>query len=176
MNQHLADLAAEYWEYRLSTSPSTAHLLGDHRYDDQVEDQSRAAEDDHIGELRRYVSAANALDAGELSADEQITRDTLVFEAGTLADLIDLRKTIVEPTVEDPFPCAQVKAATRHRNDSLTAHDQQREADAFLASHGVSVVLSFLSRQASPVRLCNRPLGRHWLVGAWGASSSKHLS
>jgi len=25
-------------------------------------------------------------------------------------------------------------------------------------------------RQAWPVRLCNRPLGRHWLVGRWGAA------
>jgi hypothetical protein len=39
-----------------------------------------------------------------------------------------------------------------------------------------------LGQASSPVRLCNRPLGRQWLTGAWGAgcsllhTSSSHTS
>jgi uncharacterized protein (DUF885 family) len=43
-DETLRDLAEEYWETLLEASPSTATLLGDHRYDDRLEDLSADAE------------------------------------------------------------------------------------------------------------------------------------
>ncbi len=43
-DETLRSLAEEYWETLLETSPSTATLLGDHRYDDRLEDLSADAE------------------------------------------------------------------------------------------------------------------------------------
>ena len=37
-------LAEEYWETLLEANPSTATLLGDHRFDDRLEDLSTEAE------------------------------------------------------------------------------------------------------------------------------------
>ena len=52
MNQELSRLGDDYWEYRLQVNPTTALMMGDHRYDGQMEDASRAAEDAHIARLR----------------------------------------------------------------------------------------------------------------------------
>ena len=41
----LADLAARYWDAQLAASPLTASLLGDHRFDDRIDDLSEAADD-----------------------------------------------------------------------------------------------------------------------------------
>jgi hypothetical protein len=40
-------LADEYWEARLEASPLFATFLGDHRYDDRVDDLSAEAERRH---------------------------------------------------------------------------------------------------------------------------------
>ncbi len=82
----LASLADEYWEYFLSdVSPTTAMLLGDHRFDDRLEDISRQAEDAQIERLDDMVARAEALDPGELSPEERITRGVLIHEAEGLA-------------------------------------------------------------------------------------------
>ena len=44
MNETLAALADEYWDYVLERSPTQALMLGIHDYDDRNEDISRSAE------------------------------------------------------------------------------------------------------------------------------------
>ena len=67
MNEELQRLAEEYWEYQLEVGPTSALMLGDHRYDDRMEDASRAAEDAHIGRLRAFAAAAEAIDPTTLT-------------------------------------------------------------------------------------------------------------
>jgi uncharacterized protein (DUF885 family) len=62
-DETLRNLAEEFWETLLEASPSTATLLGDHRYDDRLEDLSAEAEQvlrvrwasmrDRVEEIRR---------------------------------------------------------------------------------------------------------------------------
>jgi uncharacterized protein (DUF885 family) len=87
MNETLDRLATDYWEYKLDTNPTQAIMLGDHRYDDRYEDLSRPAEDDRIARLREFAAAAEAIDPADLSPDERITREVLIFEAQSIADL-----------------------------------------------------------------------------------------
>jgi uncharacterized protein (DUF885 family) len=81
VNDALRSLGEEYWEYTLETHPTDALLLGDHRYDDRFELGSREAEDEHIGRLRAFADRAEAIDPSELTPDERITREVLIFEA-----------------------------------------------------------------------------------------------
>lgn len=79
MNEQLKALGEEYYEYRLETSPTMALMQGDHRYDDRMEDVSRQAEDDHIRRLREFGARAAAVDPAQLSSDERISREVLLF-------------------------------------------------------------------------------------------------
>ena len=53
MNDEMRQLGEEYWEYQLEVYPTMALILGDHRYDEQMEDTSREAEDANVGRLPR---------------------------------------------------------------------------------------------------------------------------
>ncbi len=89
MNDDLRILGDEYWQYRLSVEPTNALMLGIHDYDDQVEDASRPAEDGRIARLRDFARRARAIDPTGLSEDDRISREVLVFETSTGADLAE---------------------------------------------------------------------------------------
>ena len=127
MNEALRALGDEYWEYHLEVNPTTAWMMGDHRYDDRHEDASRAAEDAHIGRLRRFNAAAAAIDATDLTADEQISRDVLLFvtETETAAAEARLAELAANPAIGIqtmlPVVVAQLPVATAEHADALVA-------------------------------------------------------
>ncbi len=86
MPPELDRLAEDYWDYRLSQQPTQALLLGEHRYDTEMERFEEAAEQAHIARLREFATAAEAIDPDGLSPDERVTRGVLAFEAGAEAD------------------------------------------------------------------------------------------
>jgi uncharacterized protein (DUF885 family) len=86
----LRALADEYWEARLEASPLFATFLGDHRYDDRVDDVSAAAEQ----RLRAtWVALRERVDALDGVSDDTdaVTRDLLVHELDDAVRGIDLR-------------------------------------------------------------------------------------
>ncbi len=91
MNEELEALGDEYYEYRLEVSPTMALMQGDHRYDDRMEDATRAGEDEHIGRLRVFGARAKAIDPAVLSTDERISRDVLLFITSTEAADLESR-------------------------------------------------------------------------------------
>ena len=86
MNETLDQLAADYWDYALSQSPTEALLLGDHRFDEDMEQFSRQAEDEQIQKLNGFVEAAASINDTSLTADERVTKAVLIEEAGGRAD------------------------------------------------------------------------------------------
>ena len=90
-NDQLERLGDEYWDYEMARQPTYALLLGDHRFDEEFEDASRQAEDQTIATLRDFSARADSIDPTDLTADEAVARDLLCFEAGTNADVLDLR-------------------------------------------------------------------------------------
>ena len=88
-------LADEYWQYLLGEiSPTEALLLGDHRFDEAIEDLSRQTEDRHIGRLDDIVARADAIDPARLAGDDRVTRGVLIHEAQGLAD--EMRSRVAE--------------------------------------------------------------------------------
>lgn len=96
MNAELRVLADEYWKAELAASPLSALMLGIHDHDEEMDDASREAEDDRIAELRGFTARAAAFDPETLSADDRITRDVMIYEAGTRADLLEMREAELE--------------------------------------------------------------------------------
>jgi uncharacterized protein (DUF885 family) len=91
VNTALDQLARDYWEHQLETSPTQALLIGDHRYDEKFEDPSLQAENAKIAALREFARAAEEIDPATLSEQERITREVLIFEASTIANMAETR-------------------------------------------------------------------------------------
>src|SRR5215831_16941629 len=70
----LDDLYAEYWEYYLKENPTTATYLGDHRYDNALEDISSEAYE------RRVLSARTFLEKLRSHPRPSSSPDRLSFE------------------------------------------------------------------------------------------------
>jgi uncharacterized protein (DUF885 family) len=86
LNAELDQVALDYWDYALSTFPTEALLMGDHRFDDQIERVSRQHEDEQIARFDDFAAAAEAISHLDLTPDEQITRGVLIEEASGRAD------------------------------------------------------------------------------------------
>src|SRR4051812_42754659 len=68
-DESLRTLAEEFWETLLEASPSTATLLGDHRYDDRLEDLSAESEQRFRARWRWSTERGAAVPRGGLDAD-----------------------------------------------------------------------------------------------------------
>ncbi len=90
-HQELADLADEYFDWKLRTEPISASMIGVHDYDSELGEFSRDAEDRQITDLRGFVTRAAAIDPTGLDAQDRITRDVLIFEAENAADVGETR-------------------------------------------------------------------------------------
>jgi uncharacterized protein (DUF885 family) len=102
VTSYLDDLSAQYFTAYLNASPTEAHVLAQYAWADRFEDMTRAEEDRQIAELRGFVAAAAAIDE-ELEGQQRITRDVLVADARTRADLLEARlRTFVADPIFGP--------------------------------------------------------------------------
>ncbi|MGY2875995.1 uncharacterized protein (DUF885 family) [Marmoricola sp. URHA0025 HA25] len=91
MPSYIDDLAAEYFSAWLDASPTEAQLLGEYDRAHRFEDCTREAEDRRIAELRGFVAAARAVADDDLDEGRRLTRDVLLNEATTSADMLEAR-------------------------------------------------------------------------------------
>jgi uncharacterized protein (DUF885 family) len=76
----LDGLCEEYWQAYLRSHPTSATSIGDHRYDDRLEDLSPAARDAWTKQLEGFLARANAMQEGALSPADRLNRAALVQE------------------------------------------------------------------------------------------------
>ncbi|MCW2820370.1 MAG: hypothetical protein JWR64_165 [Marmoricola sp.] len=105
MNHEIDQLAEEYWAHFLDVEPTEAHLLGDYDRAGEFEHVSRESEDREIATQREFARRAEAIDEGDLTEQQRITRAVLVSGATTRADLLDARLLELAP---DPIFGPQV--------------------------------------------------------------------
>lgn len=74
----LAALLHEHWDGLMRHNPTWATMLGDHRFDGDAPDSTRAAEEAWTVQMQSWVDRLRALDA--LSPTDALTRDLLVTE------------------------------------------------------------------------------------------------
>jgi uncharacterized protein (DUF885 family) len=74
-DQGLRALLREHWEWLMQTSPVWATTLGDHRFDDKLEDNSAAAISAERTRMRDFLSRAEKLPRASMSRTDQITHD-----------------------------------------------------------------------------------------------------
>ena len=91
-------VAREYLEDVYRRQPTQATFLGIHTYDDKLEDYSRQAVNDAVAAARGFRQRVAAVDAGTLSAADQLDREQLV----RLIDSRILALDVVRPWAKDP--------------------------------------------------------------------------
>jgi uncharacterized protein (DUF885 family) len=74
----LNDLLHEQWEYTLRTSPIYASILGDKRYNDQLDDFSQQAIDDNLVQSRRFLARFEAIDTAGFPDQEVLNKQLMV--------------------------------------------------------------------------------------------------
>ncbi len=90
-DEALRSLAEEFWEVLLEAYPSTATLLGDHRYDDRLEDLSAEAETALRGRWASIRGRLEEVPRHGLDADDLVTRGLLAAELDDAMASIDQR-------------------------------------------------------------------------------------
>ena len=87
----LRALAEEYWDTLLEANPTAASLLGDHRFDDRIEDHSPAADADLRGRWQSILDRMASIDRSRLDVDDGVTAGQLAAELGDAIAAIDIR-------------------------------------------------------------------------------------
>ncbi|WP_280461387.1 DUF885 domain-containing protein [Nocardia carnea] len=80
MEHELWQLAEHYWDTVLEFSPTTATMLGDHRFDDRIEDVSAETEQRTVQAWQRLRQQVNAIDADRLDPTDRLTRTLLLAD------------------------------------------------------------------------------------------------
>jgi len=88
--QQADQLIKDEWEFELRTSPETATLLGDHRYDDQVSDYSPAAIREQAAQEQKFLDRAKAIDAAKLDEQDTLNIKLLQRKLQTQVDWVPL--------------------------------------------------------------------------------------
>ena len=70
----LNDLLHDRWEYTMRTSPIYASILGDKRFNDQIDDFSQAAIDDDLEQTRVYLKRFGAIDTAGFPEQEALNK------------------------------------------------------------------------------------------------------
>ena len=89
MHPELDRLATELWNFGLENSPSSATMLGDHRFDHLIEDYSQEQEGIQREQLSDFANRAAAIDPTTLSHAEQVTREVMIGECWKNVAAID---------------------------------------------------------------------------------------
>jgi uncharacterized protein (DUF885 family) len=74
----LNDLLHEQWEYTMRTSPIYASILGDKRYNDQLDEFSQRAIDDNLEQSRRFLTRFEAIDTTGFPDQEVLNKQLMV--------------------------------------------------------------------------------------------------
>jgi uncharacterized protein (DUF885 family) len=79
-DERLREIADGYWEAVMEASPVYATFVGDHRYDDRMDELTEEAEDTHVAAVAAFGDQAEVLDPDSLSPTGRVTRGLLLAE------------------------------------------------------------------------------------------------
>ncbi len=96
-------LAGAVLDELLERHPESATVLGDHRFDDRLNDQSAEAQAEQVAWAGRRLADLDAVDPSSLSAADRVDADILRNALGALRyELQQLRETEWDPLVANP--------------------------------------------------------------------------
>ncbi len=138
-NEALRQLLADHWEHSMRTSPVWATSVGDHRFDDELADNSAAAVTEDRAARDRFLERARAIDAATLSPSDAehhaMLSQSLAWDAQT--DVCEAHLWLVSaksnPLVELGMLPRMHPLATAADGDNLIA--RYRKIPKFIDDH-----------------------------------------
>lgn len=130
-NPDLERIAADFWELTMRTQPTSATILGDHRFDDRIEDLSDAGEQAHRDELAALRARLADVEGPALEVQDRVTAGLLRTELDDGIRRIDLRLAeLSSDQMDGPhllylMSAPQVAAETVEQARALTARFAQ---------------------------------------------------
>jgi len=73
-NKELRNYLRDYWEHRLRHNPTFATYIGDHRYDDALEDLSEESLASHVDYYKSLLGKIEGIDGSLLTAENRLDR------------------------------------------------------------------------------------------------------
>ncbi len=111
-DQQVDKLAEDYWETFLEANPTTATFLGDHRFDDRIEDLSAAGDQDQRRRWAALRERLAAIDGSALDLDDRVTCRQLAQEIGDAIAGIDARLAELSSDQMTGYHVGQLMAAS----------------------------------------------------------------
>ena len=90
-SRDLQALAEEYWDALLEVNPTTATVLGDHRFDDRIEDLSVEAEAAARDRWSAMLERLAAIPEDTLAGEDRVTHGQLASELNQAVAAVDQR-------------------------------------------------------------------------------------
>jgi len=85
----LDEVFRDYWQDKLKHSPETASLMGDHRFDDQLTDESAQAYNEALARGESFIERLGAIDTTGMTEQEILSKQLLVH------DLVDQQESAI---------------------------------------------------------------------------------
>ncbi len=93
MSDDIEQLAGDYYDFRLRTTPTWGHMIGEYAYADRFEEVGRSAEEAAAATARDFAARAEAVAEDGLDDSQRISRSMLVWDATSKAELLEARTT-----------------------------------------------------------------------------------
>jgi uncharacterized protein (DUF885 family) len=91
MGDELDQLSDDYYDFRLRTAPTWAHMIGEYRYADRFDAIGRGAEEQAAADARELAARADAIPEDGLDDQQRITRAMVAWEASARAGILESR-------------------------------------------------------------------------------------
>lgn len=160
----LARLAQEFWDLTLSHSPINATLLGDRRFDDQIDDLSDESAAALVARLTEIIGQAERIKPSSLNNQDAITRSMLISEARNQVTLVETGvlfapcDPMLGPVVGLLLTIGQIAASTPEQAEALYVRYRKvpRYFDQALTRHHSEIAVGRTPIRVNVERVLNQ--------------------
>jgi uncharacterized protein (DUF885 family) len=89
--KQLDDLLKEEWEFELRSTPESATIYGDNRYNDKLTDYSISAIQANYRQTKDFLKRFEALDVSSLPEQDQLSKDLIIRNLQHSIESVDLK-------------------------------------------------------------------------------------
>ena len=127
MNPELRRIADDWWDGSMARNPTVATSLGDHRFDDAIEDPSPEGLTDERAFAVAIAERARALDTAALDEGERVTHALLLDSCDQQIESVDSHEIQLASDGFTGYPVALLRSASQLRAPDEASAEAQLE-------------------------------------------------
>lgn len=156
MDDELWQLAERYWDTVLEFAPTMATMLGDHRFDNLIEDVSADTEQRTVNTWRRLQQQVAAIDIARLDTGDRVTHSLLLADLDRAVTELEWRPTEMGAGQMDGVHArllTLISQIAAPRPDDAAALSQRHRQIGDLLDHAVQRFCDGLAAGRTPARV-----------------------